>query len=108
MPIFLEKGRVFRVTNREPVHKGTLYITCLCKGCGQPMYLFYVIQPPAPLDDPLVGEGKVSVPCRHCKHDDIYNATDFFYQMSGVELPATYDPRVEPSARKDDGRTLKA
>src|SRR5438445_12957727 len=97
LPLFLPKGKISRITNREAVHKATAYITCLCKECGQPMHLFYVRQLPQPPCSPFVGEGQISVPCRHCKHDDIYNSSDFFLQIAGADLPATYEPRVEPS-----------
>lgn len=96
LPLFLEKGRVFRITNREPVHKGTTYVACICKGCGQTLYLF-PIQMAASETPPFVGEGMLSLACRHCKHDDTYNTEEFFVRTADVDWPATYDPRVEPS-----------
>ena len=95
LPIFLSKDSVFRITNREAVHAGTKYISCLCKSCQQPMYLFTV--PSDAFSGPFIGDGKVSVPCRHCKHDDIYDAWDFTFRTADIDLSPTYEPRVQPS-----------
>ena len=97
LPLYLPKGRVSRITNREPVNKGTLYVACHCKQCSAPMHLFYVLHAPPQGTAPFVGEGKISVPCRHCKHDDVYDASDFNLLIADTDLPATHEPRVEPS-----------
>jgi hypothetical protein len=97
LSVMLPEGRIGRVTNRDIVHAGTAYVTCLCKACGQPMYLFYMQKPPQPPIDPFIGGGQISAPCRHCKHDDLYSAAEFFIKIADVDLPATYEPRVEPS-----------
>jgi hypothetical protein len=97
LPITISKDRIYRVTNREPVNKDTTYVTCTCKGCGQPMYLFYVSKPPASPLMPIIGEGHLSVPCRHSKHDALYAATEFFLKVAELSFSATYEPRVDPS-----------
>jgi hypothetical protein len=50
----------------------------------------------------MVGDGKLSVPCRRCTHDDLYSVADLQNVQAVESLPSTYPERtpISKSSRK--------
>ena len=83
----------YRLYRRDPVHKGMWYYTLKCNGCERPIYV---------LDDAssgtspaqIVGDGKLSIPCLRCAHEDLYPATALRSARSEEDLIGGRPPRV--------------
>jgi hypothetical protein len=98
VPVYMPDGRISRVLDREAIIAGKTYVTCRCKACGARLHLFLLPDhPPWGTVPPFVGGGKLSLACRFCKHDTLYETDEFFVAKAEVDLPSAYAPRVEPS-----------
>jgi len=91
----------YRLHRREAVQAGAWYYALKCKGCGE---LIYVLDDTSEGKTPLqiVGDGKISVPCNRCTHDDSYSIYDLQTVQATEALPSTHPERanISKSSRK--------
>ncbi|MCX8288309.1 hypothetical protein [Enterobacter pseudoroggenkampii] len=92
---------IYRFYRRDAIKTGEYYFSVLCHGCGQ---YIYVLDDPSKgkADNPFVGDGKLSIPCNRCSHDDIYELTEIKSIPSTEDLASTYPSRatISKSSRK--------
>lgn len=86
----------YRLYRRDPVKEGHWYFGVSCKGCGKPIYVLDDNSNGAANTKPL-GEGKLSIPCQRCGHDDSYSVTDLRNIKSEEDLDGTRPIRQKTS-----------
>jgi len=94
--IHLPKGRIFRLAFGPSIKKGEWYLGVKCRDCGKPILLF---------DDPsngqqapqFEGEGKLSIPCRSCDSDTLYDGVAVTNYRATFASRSFRDERPEPS-----------
>jgi hypothetical protein len=71
MPIAVDKG-TFRLASLMKVEKGKWYFGFICKECSGKIFSLENPKQITATHPPIaVGDGKISVPCRTCKKDEI-------------------------------------
>jgi len=96
MPLHLPKGRVFRLAFGPSIKKGDWYIGVKCHECGKPILVLEdAAQGQYPPD--FTGEGKLSIPCRSCEGDDVYEGSEVTNFRATFSSRSFRDERPEPS-----------
>lgn len=72
--VSLSEGRIYRLAFPPSIKKGNWYLGVICRTCKKPIYCLDNASNGNP--HPIIGKGKLSIPCQKCDDDSIYEASD--------------------------------